>query len=205
MSVISSRDPANATAASIPLTRPGSRSSDSRPIFLLERCLAIRFERILSAALPVVQPHAKKSAAESSRPASSLSQLSSWLPWQRHSNANTAPPSVAPSLERSDAQPSIHPIAPSIVKDISAPAGWVYDGGFVLYQVGFVLKWKSFIVVSGPSLLASINWKWTRIDDKKPCPSMDSLSIWILFLRKCCYMSTKANDEMSVSRDSLRQ
>lgn len=134
MSVISSRDP-GMTATSATLTRPGSRSSDTRPIFLLERCLAIRFERIHPSA-PVPALPTKK---PESRPGSSLSQLSSWLPWQRHSNNNTPPPaSSCVSSERTlrpDVQLTPSNPAGSIVKDSSAPAGWVYDGGFVLYQV----------------------------------------------------------------------
>nr|SVE73151.1 EOG090X0BW7 [Ceriodaphnia reticulata] len=135
MSVISSRDPAVMTATSATLTRPGSRSSDSRPIFLLERCLAIRFERIEAnpPTHPPPPPPPLKPKPES-RPGSSLSQLSSWLPWQRHA---TPPPPTASSCvssERTIRQEQIPQPTTPLVRDSSAPAGWVYDGGFVLYQ-----------------------------------------------------------------------
>ena len=57
-----------------------------RPVFILERCLAIRFERIpaVPAAVSSVVSAKNKSSADS-RPGSSLSQqFSTWLPWQRH-------------------------------------------------------------------------------------------------------------------------
>lgn len=146
MSVISSRDPGMITTAmsttsrtSATLTRPGSRSSELRPIFLLERCLAIRFERMVESTAATAAPSSKKSE---SRPASSLSQLSNWFnfhqPRQPNTNANSTPlPPAAPeSCASSDRtirqQQAKEPAA--LVKDSSAPAGWVYDGGFVLYQ-----------------------------------------------------------------------
>lgn len=146
MSVISSRDPAMMTTAmsttSATLTRPGSRSSELRPIFLLERCLAIRFERIVQSTATAA-PTGKKSE---SRPGSSLSQLSNWFNFhqQRQPNANSTPLHPAPescaSSDRTIRQQQMKEAA-TLVKDSSAPAGWVYDGGFVLYQVsGFDIK-----------------------------------------------------------------
>ena len=139
MSVVSSRDPATATSAT--LTRPGSRSSESnsRPIFLLERCLAIRFERIEAnnpTATSTADPPAPSTKKPESRPGSSLSQLSSWMmPW--HTRHTPPPPaSSCASSERTIRQEPQPPSKQPLVKDSSAPAGWVYDGGFVLYQVG---------------------------------------------------------------------
>ena len=129
MSVISSRDMMAATASS----RPGSRASEMRPIFLLERCLAIRFERIptvLAAATTtapssVVSTKNNKSSADS-RPGSSLSQqFSTWLPWQRHHQQSNNKQPEAPA-----------PPPPPPTKDNSpSPSAWLYDGGFLLYQV----------------------------------------------------------------------
>lgn len=155
MSVISSRDPGMITTAmsttsrtSATLTRPGSRSSELRPIFLLERCLAIRFERMVESTAATAAPSSKKSE---SRPASSLSQLSNWFNFhqqrQPNTNANSTPlPPAAPeSCASSDRtirqQQAKEPAA--LVKDSSAPAGWVYDGGFVLYQVSLLLDGKT--------------------------------------------------------------
>ena len=130
MSVISSRDMMAATASS----RPGSRASEMRPIFLLERCLAIRFERIptvLAAATTtapssVVSTKNNNKSSADSRPGSSLSQqFSTWLPWQRHhqQSNNKQPEAPAP------------PPPPPTTDNSPSPSAWLYDGGFLLYQV----------------------------------------------------------------------
>lgn len=154
MSVISSRDPMM-TATTATLTRPGSRASDTRPIFLLERCLAIRFERIHTSVAPPIAALPPINKKPESRPGSSLSQLSSWLPWQRHSNNTPPPASSCVSSERSTVRPEVLLPANSIVKDSSAPAGWVYDGGFVLYQVSFFFS-LSFLIYSVYFSLCSV-------------------------------------------------
>lgn len=144
MSVISSRDPGMTamSTTSATLTRPGSRSSELRPIFLLERCLAIRFERMAqSTAQTTTQTTTTSSKKSESRPGSSLSQLSNWFNFHqpsRQNNNGALPPPPPESCASSDRtirqQQSVKEQA--LVKDSSAPAGWVYDGGFVLYQVG---------------------------------------------------------------------
>ena len=147
MSVISSRDPAMSTTSAT-LTRPGSRSSELRPIFLLERCLAIRFERITQSTTQTTTTTTSTTTSKKSesRPGSSLSQLSNWFNFHQPSKqqqSNTPPESCA-SSDRTirQQQPSKEQqTTTSLVKDSSAPAGWVYDGGFVLYQVKF---FKSF-------------------------------------------------------------
>lgn len=160
MSVISSRDPGMTamSTTSATLTRPGSRSSELRPIFLLERCLAIRFERMAqstttaAAATTTTTTSSSSSKKSESRPGSSLSQLSNWFnfhqPSRGHNNGGTPLPTPAPeSCASSDRtirqQQSVKEptttttTAAALVKDSSAPAGWVYDGGFVLYQVSY--------------------------------------------------------------------
>ena len=131
MSVVSSRD----------LTRPGSRSSamDSRPIYLLERCLAIRFEKSETSVNKI--PANQKKGAES-RPSSSLSHLSNWLPWQRNGssiNGRKTPSVVSERIreDRPDADDNKETNA-SVVGRQAAPPGWVYDGGFVLFQVSWL-------------------------------------------------------------------
>jgi hypothetical protein len=161
MSVISSRDPGMTamSTTSATLTRPGSRSSELRPIFLLERCLAIRFERMAqstttaAAATTTTTTSSSSSKKSESRPGSSLSQLSNWFNFHQpsrgqHNNGGTLLPTTAPeSCASSDRtirqQQSVKEptttttTTTALVKDSSAPAGWVYDGGFVLYQVSY--------------------------------------------------------------------
>lgn len=147
MSVISSRDPAMSTTSAT-LTRPGSRSSELRPIFLLERCLAIRFERITQSTTQTTTTTTTStttSKKSESRPGSSLSQLSNWFNFhqpskQQQQQSNTPPESCASSdrtIRQQQPSKEQQTTTTSLVKDSSAPAGWVYDGGFVLYQVKF--------------------------------------------------------------------
>lgn len=134
MSVVSCRDPA--------MTRPASRrSSDTRPIFLLERCLAVRFERVEPNKAPPPQPPPPPTST-AARLGASLSHLSTcWLPWQR-SQAHGRSASRASSDADGDAPATVPatpatPTAPSVplVVQQTAPQGWIYDGGFVLFQV----------------------------------------------------------------------
>lgn len=162
MSVVSSRD----------LTRPGSRSSvattmDSRPIYLLERCLAIRFEKASASLTGGANTNRQKKAP--SRPPSSLSHLSNWLPWQKNGanggNGRKTPSSSVSErnqMIREDCEDGLEdaqgdskskssvvslmtagkpPMSPPPSSSVAgggrqaAPPGWVYDGGFVLFQV----------------------------------------------------------------------
>ena len=114
--------------------RPASRASaaestSSRPVYLLERCIAIRFEKIHQATLLLNK--ANGLPPKSNRPGSSLS---SWLPWR--SSSSTIRPAAA-AAETAIPVAKDQAALPSLVKDSAAPAGWIYDGGFVLYQVTF--------------------------------------------------------------------
>nr|SVE76603.1 EOG090X0BW7 [Daphnia longispina] len=128
------------STTSATLTRPGSRSSELRPIFLLERCLAIRFERITQSTTQTTTStttSATTTKKSESRPGSSLSQLSNWFNFHQPSKQSNTPPESCASSDRTirQQQPSKEQqTTTSLVKDSSAPAGWVYDGGFVLYQ-----------------------------------------------------------------------
>ena len=119
-------------------TRPGSRvsrMSEMRPVFLLERCLAIRFERIQEVASPTSAPSlatGKSKGSADSRPGSSLSQqISTWLPWQRHQQSKQS--TNQQQQQQEQLTPAPPPPPPPTAKD--SPAGWFYDGGFILYQV----------------------------------------------------------------------
>lgn len=122
MSVISCRD-----------ARPVSRATEasSRPIFLLERCLAIRFERVQQQQ----QQQNQKLEPKKERPGSSLSQLSQWFPWASSKiNATSSLTLTSTNADvnddkQSDAKSSLAP------DSSGSPAGWIYDGGFVLFQV----------------------------------------------------------------------
>lgn len=111
--------------------RPASRASaaestSSRPVYLLERCIAIRFEKIHQATLLLNK--ANGLPPKSNRPGSSLS---SWLPWRSSSST------IRPAAEPTAAVVPTTTKDQGLVKDATAPAGWIYDGGFVLYQVTF--------------------------------------------------------------------
>ena len=136
--MISSRDTMAAASSVVSAaTRPGSRvsrMSEMRPVFLLERCLAIRFERIQTVASPTTAPSlatGKNKGSADSRPGSSLSQqISTWLPWQRHQQSKPTN-----QQQQQQEQPTPPPPLPPPPTAKDSPAGWFYDGGFILYQV----------------------------------------------------------------------
>ena len=115
---------------SCPSARPLSRATEvsSRPIFLLERCLAIRFERVQQQ-----QQQQKVQHDTPKRPGSSLSQLSTWFPWASSKLNATSSLTLTSEAQQSEAKSVVQAQESS-----NSPAGWIYDGGFVLFQVSFV-------------------------------------------------------------------
>ena len=140
MSVVSSRI----------MTRPASRASaagvsrvsaatEAPPIYLLERCLAIRCEKKANdddkpTAAAAAAARSSAASTVSSRPPSGLGHLPTWLPWQRAGTSGrsktpgSAPQPVADGKERDGNSSHSN-------RSSAAPAAWQYDGGYILFQV----------------------------------------------------------------------
>ena len=145
-SVVSSRDTVG---------RPASRASaaallDTRPVFLMERCLAVRFERITDNAVDTGRDNNPPTTTTAKKPASGLA---TWLMWQRRASSAAAAKTPDRCSDFQNSSASIATLtaptpAPSVVNELhdAAPAGWVYDGGFVLFQVKikYVKKFGKF-------------------------------------------------------------
>lgn len=70
--------------------------------------------------------------------------MQGWLPWQRGS-ATCRVSSELTSLTPTSPTPPLPAVTPLALSDAATPQGWIYDGGFVLFQVNHRLDLSVFV------------------------------------------------------------